>query len=349
MPSEIIDWARWLGLCAIATTILLLLYILLVRGWQGVLEYRRQRLLLRWRPLCMEATCGLPLSESPMYLSNSEWLAFFRLWHHYLLHVKGEARDNLRCLGRRMGLHHIALKRLTRASNDRELIAAIVASGLLHDIRAWEPLLNYLYNANPVLSFASARSLTRIDPRVALNEVIPLMAKRDDWSRHLIAGLLMEAGPERVSAPLLAAILNTPKEQTVTLVRFLRFADVNTSNTVLFHFMPTTQDTELLSACLKAARSPRVLPLVRERLQDNNWTVRLEAANTLSRLGTVEDIDNLLLLLSDPQWWVRYRAAQAIGELLHRDKDKMTRISRQQNDRYAADMLAQVVAEWEQS
>lgn len=347
MPSEVIDWARWLGLSAIAMTVLLLLYILLLRGWMSLIDRRRQRLWQHWRPLCMNASCGLMPDETPLILSHRNWLLFFRLWHHYLLNVHGEARDNLRYLARRMGLHHIVIKILIRPPTDRELIAATVATGWLRDMRAWEPLQHSLYAENSVLSFAAARSLTRIDPRTALREVLPQIAKRRDWSKHLIAGLLMEVGPELVSAPLLDAIINTPAEQATTLIRFLSFADVGASNTVLFRYMPTTQDPELVSACLKAARSPRVLPLIRERLNDSRWTVRVEAANALNRLGYADDVDNLLPLLTDQQWWVRYRAAQAIGELLHRDKDKIASLSLAQTDRYASDMLAQVLAEWE--
>lgn len=346
MPFEAIEWARWLGLCSIGMTLLLLLYILLLRAWLWLMDRRRQRLYQRWRPLCLNASCGSVPRDFTLRLSQRNWLLFFRLWHHYLLNVQGEARDNLRYLGRRMGLHHIVMSILIRAPSRRELIAATVAAGWLRDIRAWEPLLGYLYDENPVLSFVAARSLTRIDARTALKEVIPLIVKRRDWSRHLIAGLLLEVGPEQVSAPLLNAIINAPAEQVATLIRFLRFADVATGNTVVFRYLPETKDPELLSACLKAASSPRVLPLVRECLSNSHWQVRVEAANAFSRLANSEDVHDLLPLLTDPQWWVRYRTAQAIGELLHRDKDKLTLLSQAQTDRFAANMLAQVVSEW---
>lgn len=346
MPSEVIDWARWLGLSAIAMTMLLMLYILLLRGWMWLMDRRRQRLWQHWRPLCITAACGLMPGEPQLTLTPSNWLLFFRLWHHYLLNVHGETQDNLRRFGHQMGLHHIAIKILIRAPTERELIAATVATGWLRDIRAWEPLLQSLYTENSVLSFAAARSLARIDPKTALPIIIPQMGKRPDWSKHLIAGLLLELGPKQVSAPLLDAIVNAQTEQITTLIRFLRFADVSTGNAVLFRYMPATQDPELLSACLKVACSPRVLPLVRDRLNDSHWTVRVEAVNAFSRLGNSDDVNDLLPLLSDRQWWVRYRTAQAIGELLHRDKDKIAALRQTQTDRYAADILAQVLAEW---
>ena len=347
MPSDAIGWALWLGLGAITLTLLQLLYILLLRGWLWLMERRRQRLWQLWRPLCMNAACGLAPSVPPLYLSNSNWQFFFRLWHHYLLNVGGEAPDNLQRLGRSMGLHHIVIKILNRAPADQELIAATVTAGWLRDIRAWEPLLQRLHDEDPVRSFSAARALTRIDTRSALREVIPLLVTHPDWSRHLVAGLLLEAGPVMVSPPLLNAILNTSQEQVTALVRYLPFADVSTTNIVLHRYMFTGQNHELLCACLKAACSPKVLFLVRNCLSDAHWEVRVEAANALCRLGDGSDVVSLQPLLSDQQWWVRYRSAQAIGELLHRDKAKMTFIHQAQTDRYAADMMAQVMAEWE--
>jgi len=347
MPSDAIGWAYWLGFGAIVLTLFQLLCILLLRGWLWLKERRRQRLWQLWRPLCMNAACGLAPSASPLYLSNNNWLLFFPLWHHYLLNVGGEAPDNLQRLGRSMGLHHIVIKILNRAPSDREFIAATVAAGWLRDIRAWEPLLQRLHDEDPVRSFSAARALTRIDTRSALREVIPLLVTHPDWPRHLVAGLLLEAGPVMVSLPLLNAILNTSQEQVTALVRYLPFADVGTTNAVLHRYMFTGQNQELLCACLKAARSPKVLSLVRNCLSDAQWEVRVEAANALSRLGDGSDVASLQPLLSDQQWWVRYRAAQAIGELLHRDKAQMMRIHQAQTDRYAADMLMQVMAEWE--
>lgn len=347
MPSDAIGWAYWLGLGGTALTLLQLLYILLLRGWLWLMERRRQRLWQLWRPLCMNAAGGLAPSVPPLYLSNSNWLPFFQLWHHYLLNVGGEAPDNLQRLGRSMGLHHIVIKILNRAPSDRELIAATVAAGWLRDMRAWEPLLQRLHDEDPARSFFAARALTRIDTRSALREVIPLLAARPDWPRHLVAGLLLEAGPVMVSPPLLNAILNTSQEQVTALVRYLSFADDSTINIVLQRYMFKGQNHELLCACLKAARSPKVLSLVRNCLCDAHWEVRVEAANALCRLGDGSDVASLQPLLSDQQWWVRYRAAQAIGELLHRDKAQMTLIHQAQTDRYAADMLMQVMAEWE--
>lgn len=346
MPSDVIDWVQWLGLGSHLTALLLLIYVLLLRGWLWLQDRNRQRAWDEWRPLCMNAICGLPYEHPSIPVTSRNWLFFFQLWHHYLLNMRGEARNNLQQLGLLMGLHHIAIKKLDSAANDHERIAAIITSGISHDARAWNSLLRYLHADNPARSFAAARALTRINPSVALPEVIPLIGMRPNWNRNQVAGLLLEAGPEQVSAPLLQAITHAPKDQIVALIRFLRFADGDTCDTVLLRYMTASEHPELLCACLKAARSKKVLPLVRDHLTNEHWFVRVEAANVLGYLGVAEDIGSLLQLLTDSHWWVRYRAARAIGELLRHDADKLMHIQQQQTDRYAADILAQVAAEW---
>ena len=62
-------------------------------------------------------------------------------------------------------------------------------------------------------------------------------------------------------------------------------------------------------------------------------------------IGTADDASILIALLSDAQWWVRYRAAQALARLPSVDVPKLESIQAAQSDRFARDMLSQVIAE----
>ena len=50
-------------------------------------------------------------------------------------------------------------------------------------------------------------------------------------------------------------------------------------------------------------------------------------------------------LLADPQWWVRYRTAQALQHLLAGAEGRLAQVRDAQEDRYARDILTQVMAE----
>jgi HEAT repeat protein len=71
----------------------------------------------------------------------------------------------------------------------------------------------------------------------------------------------------------------------------------------------------------------------------------MQAAVTLGRLGVPGDEQLLVAILSDQQWWVRYRAAQALMTLGFVNIDGMRRILNSQTDNYARDIIKHVLAE----
>jgi len=76
---------------------------------------------------------------------------------------------------------------------------------------------------------------------------------------------------------------------------------------------------------------PEDLPIVRGYLQHHNWCVRLHAVKALGRLGSVDDEENLISLLNDENWWVRFRSAEALANFSYmtmaRLMDIKTRVS----------------------
>jgi len=71
----------------------------------------------------------------------------------------------------------------------------------------------------------------------------------------------------------------------------------------------------------------------------------MQAANVLGRIGQQEHVSLLEALLDDREWWVRYRAAQAITRLPFLGPNRLRRIRLRQADRYATDILQQAFAE----
>jgi HEAT repeat protein len=71
----------------------------------------------------------------------------------------------------------------------------------------------------------------------------------------------------------------------------------------------------------------------------------VRAIEVLGRVGTDDDRLQLAPLLSDPEWWVRYRAAQALCALSTANLDRLTRMSTSHRDPFARDILAHALAE----
>jgi HEAT repeat protein len=104
-------------------------------------------------------------------------------------------------------------------------------------------------------------------------------------------------------------------------------------------------DIDLVTAALRIVGTPGLLPQVRELLAHPDWQVRVLAAKALGRIGDRSDVDRLSGLLGDREWWVRYRAAQAIAELPWLGAAELDALQAALTDRFAADILAQVIAE----
>ena len=87
------------------------------------------------------------------------------------------------------------------------------------------------------------------------------------------------------------------------------------------------------------------LDLVRPLLKHQRWHVRMQTAATLGRIGIPSDEALLVGVLADSQWWVRYRAAQALLRMSHVGEAGLRRIGATHTDKYARDIVNQVLAE----
>jgi HEAT repeat protein len=92
---------------------------------------------------------------------------------------------------------------------------------------------------------------------------------------------------------------------------------------------------------------PDTIDDVRALLAHPDWQVRVQAARALGRIGEHADAGRLAALLADREWWVRYRAAQALVDLPALSRQDCESLCASLTDRFAADMLAQVLAEQE--
>jgi HEAT repeat protein len=73
--------------------------------------------------------------------------------------------------------------------------------------------------------------------------------------------------------------------------------------------------------------------------------VRGQTAKVLGRIGEHSDVNRLIPLLADAEWWVRYRAAQALVGVPFLSMAEIELLRHNLADRFARDMLAQALAE----
>jgi HEAT repeat protein len=76
-----------------------------------------------------------------------------------------------------------------------------------------------------------------------------------------------------------------------------------------------------------------------------DWRVRAQVARALGFMGAAAEHAVLARLLTDAQWWVRYRAAQALLRLPGMSAQRLLACAQDTHDRYALSMAQAVIAE----
>lgn len=342
VSADPVGVAFWTGATALVLAGVLVLAMLGVRSWLAVRNRLRRRVLDRWRPVLM-AGLYQPDASLPT-LSRFATADFLELWNHLHQSLDGVARGNLNQVAGTLRVPATVCGMLRKRGFRSRLLAAQTA-GNLRLVAAWDDLCRQLENESAGLSLAAARALVRIDPERAAPLLLPHLVGREDWSPQCVDELLRETGGRDVAGRLFDAIAGAAPATARRLIRYLGAIPPADAAPAISRLLAQSANEELLNACLQLLSDPAELDRVRALCAHDNWHVRVHAATALGRLGSLDDAPLLAGMLSDSQWWVRYRAALALAQLPGMSADELRHIKDTQTDRYARDMLHQVMAE----
>ena len=332
-------FASAVAAAALVSAFLVLAAILVVRGWrhwrQGGLAVREQR----WREV-LGAAADDPAAAPLPRIRALDVPHFARCWSRLQQGLAPEAGENVAKLLRRHGADALFLSLLRSPWPWRRLIA-INALGRLQEAGAWEALARLARADDPVLSFAAARALLRIDARPALDLLLAPMVQRHDWPLARVGALLDELGPTLVTPPLTTLLVARPRGSLDRVMKLARFGERDRIATIVRGWLSSTHaEPEVLMAALGYVEEAEDLPWVTGAAKHDDWRVRMAAARALGRAGGRDQLAILLDLLRDPTWWVRYHAAQAVTRLRGLEEFEMDALHEDLKDAYAADMLA---------
>lgn len=340
--EQIIRFAFITGMTAVILAFLLVLQVIVLRFLLIRRERRKANFLALWRPLIAQSATG----ESASYpaVAEPDTREFLVLWNHLQELLRGISKDDLNQLARNVGMDARS-KRLLANGLFAERILAMMTLGNLREKSAWGILSSLMHDDNPLVSLAASSALMKIDADAAINLFMPLVVEREDWPSVKVAMILRDAGPSVVSLPLVQAIRAARPLQVRRLINFLELANPADSSQVMREIMQVSRDQQAIATCLRIMKDPRDLDIIRSQVVNPIWIVRVQTAAALGRLGVEEDKARLIRLLVDPQWWVRYRAGKALSQLPFVGIEELKRIRAEQTDRFAIDMLEQVLAE----
>lgn len=330
------------GIAVAAITLLLLIAIIVLRVMADHRDARTAAIKGRWQPVFLHALDGLPYSLPRIYGRDREVIML--IWLHYSELLRGAARVRLRDLARELQLVGTAMRLLHRRDMRGRLLA-VVGLGRMEAPEAWAPLYSFMDDANPVLSMSAARSLLQIDAAKAADPVIAAIAGRDDWSRARVATMLSEVRDPSLGRALVAKLHDGSAAEAARLLPLLDLVPVGDRWPVVAQWLTDDTPVPTLVAALKAVDDPRGLIHVRRLAGHAEWPVRTQAASALARIGSPSDAATLQVMLTDAEWWVRYRAAGALLRMPSVTRESLEALASSLTDRYAADMLKQVLAE----
>ena len=338
--------ALWSIAGVLVTTVVLFVYTMGLRIATLASIRRRARFVREWRNIFAAAMMSSEAAaecELPR-LRRGDRTDLLEEWNRARSMVEGSAAENLITLAQRTNIPALALK-LLRKRRVRPRILAAQTFGHLRDHEHRDEIRTLVDHDNTALSVTAAMALVEIDPDYATHVIVPMIEKRRDWPKNRVAIMLRFAGSARISEPIYRAIRSADNAGRTYLLQFAQLVDAEVLDALVDDLIRDSNNPGVLNAALKLVSGFRGVPRIAALTQHDAWFVRMQSAKVLGRVGQEEHLSLLEALLSDKEWWVRYRAAQAIASLPFLGPNQLRRMRDRQTDRYAADILQQSFAE----
>lgn len=346
MASELPSDAALVAVAVAASlTAVLFIYSLGLRAARILREKDLERLRIRWWPIIARATMTDDLDEKSdlRVLRRGSRTKLLREWCRFRALVRGSG-SSLELLAEELGLLRVARRLLHRRSVSNKLLA-VQSLGFLRDDESWSEIEALLDHPNITISITAATALVHINAKAAIGLIIPMIDKRPSWPRTQVGRILNLAGPDVVTGPLCCAIETADSDEACCLLKFYESAFMKDMDSLVARLLTTHTEPALAAAALKSVRGQLPKRMIEGLAKHKVWFVRMQAASLLGRFGRREDYGILEPLLSDTEWWVRYRAAQAITKLPFLGPNALRKLRDRQQDPYARDILHQALAE----
>jgi hypothetical protein len=297
----------------------------------------------KWRPILLENLYKVPKSLEPVPAKYN--IAFLILWNNLQDVLKGKEKEHLNQLARSLKMDQVALK-LIKSRKMVNQILGILVLGNLVEKNAFDKLKNISEKNNITLSMTALHSMAKINPEKTINPLLSFIKERSEWPSYKVVMILDEIGPSVFSKPLADLIKRTKSKEQPPLIRLMKFADPEIAKELAEELLDSAFDPEVISASLEILEKfgdPRNIKTIEKHVNSDLSFLRMRAVKALASLGSIEILPILEKSLTDPDWWVRYRTAEALVSLPMITRDDILKIRDRQNDKFATDILNYVL------
>lgn len=340
--------AFWIGAISVLLSILLLIEVIWLRASLILRSYSREKFEVKAKKWLILRISG-ELEEAPK-IRHRNLRDFMYLWIRYQELLRGDSTERLNQALLDSGVLP-AIRNLMRRGNFEDRLLAVTLLGHARDLQSLKPIQKCLEVASPLLSMAAAKALARISPELAKDKIVKMLIQRRDWIPVRVL-LILKFSDSRMIQGLQEAIEKEIDHSPPYLIRLLRYLEnlpCNNPLTITQKLLSGNQETHyddnLISAGLRLICHPSELEMVRHFYDVDQWTIQVQVASLISRLGSAKDAHHLVKLLDSPYWWVRYRAAKALINMPYLNRRSIKRLAKTRKDLFARNMLQQILAE----
>ena len=302
-------WTLWFVSLAIAGAAILIMIALLfgrlIKAWTGRAHaVERERII----PLLLRPEGRAWLERRPDIVTEVA-VELIQL-------VRGSDRDRFIETAIRMGVP-ARLRRRLRDASPRLRMEAAEALAEFHDVRSVEMLHKALGDWNRGVRLTAALSLAALGRAPSPRMLVDLLGIGTRENSLLAVGLFRDIAsrrPDEVKALILDD--EVPAGAKAAAIEALS-SSADYALVPLISTLAETADPDdpALPRYLRALGwfgHPAAEPAIRRCLGVPYRDVRAAAAEAAGKIGLASLAERLKLLLSDPEWWVRYRAAEAL-------------------------------------
>lgn len=300
----------------------------------------------RWKPVLMHALYGEILPIPTLKKHECIWLIVE--WNKIYETFKGESTNNLDSLKNHIDIMRV-MKSLLKSKKYNQKILGILFSGHTKNTESWLYLSELIKDRSPIVSLLSARSLMKINKENAITIFLKGITDRKDWPIDRVIDIYRKHKTHRadriVAGKINAAQRNRNIHAMSQLIPLLPYINRRYTFAIKKKLFENPIDDKVISELIKLIDSPFDLPYLNQFCWSDRWHVRLHAINAYGRVATEEQLPVFEEFLSDSEWWVRYRSAEALIDSRIVDTEYLITLSQNHPDRYARDMLTYVLAE----
>ncbi|TFB09387.1 HEAT repeat domain-containing protein [Candidatus Atribacteria bacterium MT.SAG.1] len=325
--------------------ILLVIYCFWLRLIYNLKEKKRKKIFLIWEEMIFEYLDRKKTpSEIVESMSKSEYNYFLDFLENYLITIKGEDLERIAALITKTKLFFYLIDNLKRGSKQKRKLAAHFL-GLARAGKSKEFLEEGLNDRDDSVAYNCALALAKLGAIDIVNDILIQYRQRKKYSSDLLLNVLFDFG-NNICPPLLQQLEEEKDEfLCILIIDVLGYYRYYSAGEKILDFLNKSTNRELRIHCLKAIGRMEyieALPAIRKCLDEHDWVIRSQAIQSIGKIGDVSVEKKLIENLYCENWWVRYRAAEALFNLSESGKKILEKVVDQSKDKKAT-IAAQIV------